>query len=94
MKFDPADWSDVSSDAIEFIKLMLTYDPRSLAKLGRWFWDSAQKAQKPGDWRCDLGLIEFLDAQIKSEGLPCINHFRLAEAASLPVAPDWKWIWK
>eukprot|EP00439_Symbiodinium_sp_Y106_P003873 s4241_g1.t1 len=28
VKFDPADWSDVSSDAIEFIKLMLTYDPR------------------------------------------------------------------
>ena len=31
VKFDPADWSDVSSDAIEFIKLMLTYDPRSPA---------------------------------------------------------------
>lgn len=29
VKFDPADWSDVSSTAIEFIKLMLTYDPKA-----------------------------------------------------------------
>lgn len=29
VKFDPADWSDVSSDAIDFIKLMLTYDPKT-----------------------------------------------------------------
>ena len=29
VKFDPADWSDVSSHAIDFIKLMLTYDPKT-----------------------------------------------------------------
>eukprot|EP00913_Durusdinium_trenchii_P031677 g29663.t1 len=27
VKFDPADWSEVSSDAIDFIKLMLTFNP-------------------------------------------------------------------
>ena len=34
VKFDPADWSDVSSTAIEFIKLMLTYDPKARRGLG------------------------------------------------------------
>ena len=36
VKFDPTGWSDVSSTAIEFTKLMLTYDPKARRGLGHF----------------------------------------------------------
>ncbi|CAE7625893.1 CPK2 [Symbiodinium microadriaticum] len=58
VKFDPADWSDVSSDAIEFIKLMLTYDPRqrpSASTLLMHKWLTASVSAPVGAVAKDLG---------------------------------------
>eukprot|EP00913_Durusdinium_trenchii_P031564 g29556.t1 len=58
VKFDPADWSDVSSDAIDFIKLMLTYDPKTRPSAGDLLthkWLTASATAVVGRVAKDLG---------------------------------------
>eukprot|EP00435_Cladocopium_sp_Y103_P018078 s900_g4.t1 len=88
VKFDPADWSDVSSDAIDFIKLMLTYDPNTRPSAGDLLthkWLTASASAPVGRVAKDLGhkLKRF-----QSNSRTCVSGGLERFLSRFPEIPD------